>query len=424
MRKLVTIQKIDALKNINGADFIELALIKGWQAVVKKGDYKVGDFVLYYEIDSFLPVKPEYEFLLKGSKVKKMLIDGEEKEGILLKTKKLRGQISQGLVMPLNTIDSYFMDGFISNESNVEVIINNKLKNNRITFAKNRITIKLMNESELSTLRKELIGMVLNNPYKEKTLRGIIIEKSLELNNSISLSTDNHSEYVNVSSNTDDLDISEIIGVIKYEMPILANLSGIVKGSFPSFIPKTDEERIQNMTEVLGLFYVTEKLDGTSTTYYKKDGEFGVCSRKLELKNSDSTQWKIAEELNIEELLPEGIAIQGELIGEGIQGNPLKVKGQKFYVYNIFNINTDKFLNFKEMCIFCISKDLKIVPVIESFYSIHNKLKDILEYAEGKSLLNENVEREGIVIRPKIEMKHNGSRFSFKVISNKYLLKK
>jgi len=339
-RKLVTIQKIDELKQIEGADFIELAIIKGWQAVVKKDDYKVGDNVLYYEIDSFLPVKPEYEFLLKGSKVKKMFIeDGEEQEGILLKTKKLRGQMSQGLVMPFQLL--------------IDLNIKKTLPNR-----------------------------------------------------------------INIGD-----DVSEILGVVKYEMPIPTDLKGQVKGSFPSFIPKTDEERIQNMTEVLGMFYVTEKLDGTSTSFYKKDGQFGVCSRNLELEDNGQTQWQVADKLNLRENLSDNMAIQGELVGEGIQNNPLKIKGKEFYVYNVYNINTGKYLNFREMCIFCFSKGLTTVPVIDTNYSIHNKLEDILEYAEGKSLLNKNIEREGIVIRPRIEMKYYGNRFSFKVISNKYLLK-
>ena len=337
MRKLVTIQRIDDLKQIEGADFIELALIKGWQAIVKKGEYKVGDTVLYFEIDSFLPIRPVFEFLLKGSKPKKMLVDGEERKGILLKTKKLRGVISQGLVMPFSLIQ--------------------------------------------------------NHPdYKKQPLI--------------------------VGS-----DVSEMLGIIKYELPIPANLQGKVKGLFPSFMPKTDEERIQNMQEVLGGFYVTEKLDGTSVTYYRKEGEFGVCSRNLELEDNGGTQWKIADKLELREKLPDNMAVQGELIGEGIQANPLKIKGQEFYVYNVYNISTGKYLNYKDFVVFCVKLGLKIVPIVSDCFTLPGSLEEILKYAEGKSLINDSVEREGVVVRPKVEMKYNGSRFSFKVISNKYLLK-
>lgn len=330
MRKLVTIEKINEVKPIDGADSIESVRVRDWWVVSKKGEFKVGDFCIYFEIDSFLPVLPEYDFLLRGSKPKKMLIDGVEREGIRLKTIKLRGQISQGLVLPLK---------------------------------------EDMKDLEVGT------------------------------------------------------DVSEMLNVIKYEIPIPVELSGKVKGCFPSFIPKTDEERIQNMADVLCGFYVTEKLDGTSTTFYKKDGVLGACSRNLELCESESTQWKIAKQLDLVNKLPEGFSIQGELIGEGIQKNPLKINGQKFCCFNVFSINTNQYLSFEDFKGFCDSKGIETVPILDENYALPKTVDDLLAYAEGKSVFNQNEEREGVVIRPKKEMQYNGSRLSFKVISNKYLLK-
>lgn len=107
MRKLATIQIIEELKPIEGADKIEAARVKGWWIVVKKDQFKVGDRVIYYEIDSLLPVKPEFEFLLKGSTLKKSVIDGKEYEGIRLKTIKLRGALSQGLILPVSILKNY-----------------------------------------------------------------------------------------------------------------------------------------------------------------------------------------------------------------------------------------------------------------------------------------------------------------------------
>lgn len=107
MRKLVTIEKINEVREIIGADAIEAVRVRDWWIVSKKGEFKVGDFCRYYEIDSFLPVLPEYEFLLRGSKPKKMLVDGKEIEGIRLKTIKLRNTISQGLVLPISTLNNY-----------------------------------------------------------------------------------------------------------------------------------------------------------------------------------------------------------------------------------------------------------------------------------------------------------------------------
>lgn len=96
-RKLASIRVIAEIKPIEGADNIELAIVDGWQCVVKKGEFKPGNVCIYFEIDSFLPIIPAFEFLRKSS-YKKM----GDKEGFRLKTIKLRGQISQGLVIPFN----------------------------------------------------------------------------------------------------------------------------------------------------------------------------------------------------------------------------------------------------------------------------------------------------------------------------------
>ncbi|OPZ94717.1 MAG: hypothetical protein BWY74_00328 [Firmicutes bacterium ADurb.Bin419] len=91
MRHLATINKIEEIKPIQSADKIEVARVKGWWVVIQKNQFKVGDEVIYLEIDSFLPVKPEYKFLLRGSSPKKMIVDGKEIKGIRLKTIKFKG---------------------------------------------------------------------------------------------------------------------------------------------------------------------------------------------------------------------------------------------------------------------------------------------------------------------------------------------
>ncbi len=327
-RHLVTIQKIEEKKAISNADRIEAVRIKGWWVVTQKDQFQVNDPVLYYEIDSFIPVRPEYEFLLRGSKPKKMLYEGKEIEGIRLKTIKLKGQISQGLIMPV-----------------------------------------------------------------PDNILPVLYE-----------------------------DVTEKLGVIKYELPIPPQLSGKIKGSFPSFIPKTDEERIQNIKEILDNYYVTEKIDGSSVTYYKKDGVFGVCSRNVELCEEETTQWKIAKELKLQEKLFDNFAIQGEVVGEGIQKNPYKIKGHKVFFFNAYNIKSGVYLNYEDLKGILKSLGLEIVPLISDSFVVL-PFDEILLYAEGKSLLNPNVEREGIVVRPKIEMQYCGQRLSFKVVSNNYLLK-
>jgi RNA ligase (TIGR02306 family) len=331
MRKLVTVQKVLEKKSIEGADRIEAVRINGWWVVTQKDQFKVGEYCIYFEVDSFLPIKPEFEFLLNGKSPKKMLYKGKEVEGIRLKTIKLKGQLSQGLVMPITE----------------------------------------------TMIIKEI-----------------------------------------------DEDLSDYFGVILYEQPVPPQLQGYAKGNFPGFIPKTDEERIQNMTEIFNNYVATEKIDGTSATYYKKDGVFGVCSRNLELVKGESIYWRIAEKYNLENIIPDGLCFQGEIIGEGIQGNPLKQTGQDIYFFNVYNIESNTYLDFDEFLNICEKLNLKTVPIINDNFSLPKNVDDMLwfaeGFAEGKSLLNPNVEREGVVVRSKNKI--NGERISFKAISNTYLL--
>ena len=347
MRHLATIEKIVDVQPIENADAIEKVKVREWWCVAKKGEFKVGDVCIYFEIDSLLPAEnPAFEFLAKGNSVKTMVVEGKEYKGYRLKTIKLRGQVSQGLALPMSS------------------------------FA-----------------------------------------KKIEL------------FYVNFPQGTD---VSDNLNVVKYEAPIPANLAGQVKGQFPGFLHKTDEERIQNCAGILTkypdeLFYVTEKIDGASCTYYKKDGEFGVCSRNLELKNTEgNTLWKLAHDLKLIENLPDGYSIQGEVAGPGIQGNPLKLATHTFFLFNVFSITNGWFLDYEQVIEFAAEYKLQMVPVIDEKFKLISSVEDMIKYADGKSKLNAEVDREGIVVRPLHEMKEEISgaisRFSFKVISNKYLL--
>jgi len=220
------------------------------------------------------------------------------------------------------------------------------------------------------------------------------------------------------------------LGIVKYEPPIPAELAGKVKGLFPSFIRKTDEERIQNLASEYELFktqnkegvkfYVTEKLDGSSATYYFKDGIFGVCSRNLELLETEgNTFWKVARELMLEEklgTLDNNICLQGELIGEGIQGNPYKIKGQTVRFFNAFNIDTQEYLGLGEFIALINGMNLETVPVLDTNFTLPETVEDMLKVADDKSVLNFSFDREGIVIRS------SDRTISFKAISNKFLL--
>jgi RNA ligase (TIGR02306 family) len=332
-RKLATIRVISDIRPIEGADMIELATVGGWNIVVAKNvGHKVGDHVVYCEIDSFLPIKEEFEFLRKSS-YKKM----GDQEGFRLKTIKLRGQVSQGLILPMSVFGDFSWTAY------------------------------------------------------------------------------------------EGLDVTNRLGIVKYEPPIPAELSGKIKGGFPSFLHKTDEERVQNLVKEYGeykftsthQFYMTEKLDGSSATFYMNEGEFGVCSRNLELLETEgNTFWKVARELDLENKLKDkgNICLQGELIGEGIQGNPYKIKGQNVHFFNAFDIDKQTRLGINEFLVLLDDMELVSVPILDVAMLLPDTVTGMLELAEGKSRLNDKTEREGVVVRSL------DNTISFKAISNKFLL--
>jgi RNA ligase (TIGR02306 family) len=222
--------------------------------------------------------------------------------------------------------------------------------------------------------------------------------------------------------------------VEKYDPPIPAQLAGVCKGNFPSFIRKTDQERVQNIWNKVKdskeSFEVTIKLDGTSCTYYLKDGVFGVCSRNLELIETEgNTLWKIARKIKVEETLSKygkNIALQGEMTGEGIQGNPNNIKGQMFSIFDVWDIDNQKYLKpgDRRICIYLLTEIYREwdnvewytnAPIIAYDLTLETckSLDDLLKFANGP----EGWPREGLVF------KSNDSDLTFKVISNEYLLR-
>lgn len=181
--------------------------------------------------------------------------------------------------------------------------------------------------------------------------------------------------------------------------------------------------------------YITEKLDGSSATFYVKDGEFGVCSRNLELiEDAENSFWKVARQMDIENKLRsvgKNLSIQGELIGEGIQGNKLKMKGQTVRFFNAFDIDKFEYLNFFDFNILLGELELPIVPIVALDYELENDIDAIIKMSIIRSSILKDVWAEGIVIRPyaeKIDLllsneNFNNGRVSFKAINPEFLLK-
>ena len=340
MRKLAVVKKIDAIEPIENADAIEVAVIGGWKVVVKKGEFSVDDLAIYVEIDSWVPhhIAP---FLSKGKEPREY----NSVKGERLRTVRLRGQISQGLLLPLSVLP--------------------------------------------------------------------------------------HSLGYQYSAPEGD-DVTEWLGIQKWEAPIPACLAGSVRGNFPSVIPKTDQERIQNLCTELAqwnseslTWEVTEKLDGSSMTVYclqQADAyDSGVCSRNLDLKRDENnTFWKVAiREQLIEKLQSTGknLAIQGELIGEGIQNNPYSIRGHEFFLFDVYDITEGRYFTPEQRRNLAKELDIKHVPVYLDRSSVNCSIQELLIEAESKSHFNIDTEQEGLVF------KCNEKEISFKVISNKFLLK-
>jgi RNA ligase (TIGR02306 family) len=230
---------------------------------------------------------------------------------------------------------------------------------------------------------------------------------------------------------TEGSDVTALLGVTKWEPVVPACLSGDAEGPFPTdLLPKTDEERIQSCPEILTrypgvTFVATEKIDGSSCTLIKHEGQFRICGRNWEFKDSNMNSFRqVAVRERIDKRLPEGYALQGELAGPGIQGNPLKLERQELFFFNVSNLKERRYLGHIEFVAFCSERGFKTVPTIFVWDDISKwSVDDMVVMATEKSFLNPNVWAEGMVIRPMNEMKDPDlGRLSYKVINPEYLL--
>lgn len=339
-RKLATIQTISSIESIPDADKIEVATILGWKIVIKKGEFNVGDKVVYFEVDSFLPCRDEFEFLRPHCYKKNELVG----EGFLIRTVKLRGQISQGLVLPL-------------------------------------------------ALFREL--------------------ESIDL--------------------VEGLDVTKLLGARVFEQPEGNSYLGTTIGNFHHTVSKTDETRIQSIPYVLDAlrgkpYYITEKIDGTSTTIVVQDGNIEIYSARNRIDTNGSMFVKYLQEHGIWEKLLHipSLAIQGEYYGEGIQKNKLGIRGKEFRFFNLVDPHTNTYYSYSSWA--QILEDtglqgvLKPVKVLEEGNSFDYSLPELLELAKG-TYETSGKQREGIVVRPQEEMTVSGHRLSFKVLNNDFLLK-
>lgn len=357
MRQLATIREISALRPIPGADKIEVAQVDGWECVVQKGEFSVGQPIVYVEVDSIMPERPEFEFL-RDRKFR-------------VRTIKLRGQVSQGLVLPLSVLPA---------GSTV-------CKGLDVT---------------------DVLGITKYDPQAQQEAQLLSKQPKMPTN-----------------------PIVKFLMRFKWFRKIF--LKPKRKGGFPDWIVKTDETRIQNLTTLFEIerdkgtpFSVTEKMDGQSVTYFlhrisKRKFEFGVCSRNIRLGTPDnSSYWTIANKYNMESVLKQligdhnTVVLQGEICGNGIQGNKYHISDYEFFAFNL--IYPDHKCSTAEIAELVAPLGLKTVPILEEGKTLPATIAELVEYAKGKSTVRKEQKREGVVMR------NMQSNISFKVINPDFLL--
>jgi RNA ligase (TIGR02306 family) len=347
MEKLAVIAKILELAPIEGADRIERATILGWHVVVKKEAYKVGDLVVMIFPDS----------CAYKSYVDATYIGSQEKTRI--KTVKLRGQYSAGLVLSISEVYA--------------------------AAERKGLPSKVWQEGE---------------------------------------------------------EVSVLLDIEKWVAPVGMSVGGKEIGDFPTrYINRTDELNFRSEPGALleartdprfknAEFVATLKCDGTSATYISVPGNFHVCGRNKEYADlAGSVHWEIAKKYKLEGNLSDNYAIQGEICGPGVQGNPMKLSERELFVFHVKNLATHEWLGWDELKTFCLQHGLTHVPEITRFTIRGNvpSVEDLQQLANDTKYDYGRTPAEGIVIKPVTpirSMSLQKSYWSLKVMNQPYDMKK
>lgn len=328
--KLASIEIVKSVKKHPNADSLDIATVLGWQTIVKRGEYKEGDRVVFIVIDTILPVRPWSEFLADKKNPEKP---------IRLKNAKIRGEYSQGLVLPISVLDGN-------------------------TFSAGTWQI--------------------------------------------------------------GADVGAELGIKKYEKEIPASLSGEIIGTFPTYLvaPTDEDNALSNLDLVEEVLKhpitVTWKLDGSSCTIIVQGGKIThVCSRRMQIKESDSNAfWIAANKLRPNIPLGWSGIIQGELCGPGIQGNQLKLLEPSLYIYQMRELH-GKWMSYAELISFG-KNVLKADVVARIEHGYISSLEGLQAIADNLKF-DKDIPAEGIVVRPfNYPSSGIGRPLGFKIINRNY----
>jgi len=396
-RKLVTIQVVEDVFPIPGADAIEAIRILGWYLVATKGEFRIGDLALFFEVDAVLPEAECFEFM-RSRKFR-------------VKTAKFRSQISQGLALRIDEVLPYF--------GKKATATHNRIMG--CDFYPNNKEVGHMS-LEVGTDLTAAIGVTKYDPEGESLVGGG--KKS-------TLPSFKHRFWI--VSRYREYRYKGMRWFYKTKVAAKLGLNDpLVATPFPSFVPKTDETRVQNLGRHLqihagDLCYTSEKCEGQSLTAFRKGTYVGKCSRNIDMSKEKTSNWvKMTEKYKLEEILrgyKQEYAIQAEIIGPGVQGNIYELKELEIRVFYVFDIGAKRKLNYTDLIYFCGLHDLPMVPILDHDFILPSEIDALVALADGKSLLNPKVMREGIVIVKKWD-DYEGTPYSFKAISPKYELDK
>ena len=400
-RELVYVVRIDEIKPIEGKDRVECAVVGGWTVMVRKGQFKPGDLGIYFEIDSKVPEKEPFMFLEgKHFKIKTQKYKTPSgyfwSQGLLMSAEDFGWKLHNDTIFMGDGLDDYVIEkDFLTEKLGVTYADadDNKRK------AKSADKYKLMAQRRPDIFKKKWAQWMMHRNWGKKVMFLFFGKKKDK------------------------------------------------KSQWPSWVKKTDEERVQNMPWILqdkSEWFATEKIDGTSTTFtmkgYGKKREFYTCSRNVVFDKPDKNCYyetnvytEMCEKYNMEHVLDclmtffenanhrnvEFVTIQGETYGEGIQKRDYGLKGHDFMAFNLivgFKDGEVKRFNPSVMTTILTNYGIPCVPIVNEYFILPDTVDELLAIATDKSAIDGGM-REGLVFRSS-----DGVR-SFKAVSNEFLMK-
>jgi len=401
-RELAYVVTIDDIKPIQGSDNCECAIVGGWQIMVHKGEFKIGDPAIYFEIDSYLDSSnPVFAFMEKKKykvKTQRYTFGGKGNfisQGLLMSAANFNGAIIDEKIIRIGTPHKDCSLHRVDDESRFltkQLGVTYYVAEDNIRKASSVDKYKKMAQRNSKLFAKQPFRWLMKRDWGKRFL------------------------FIFFGKKRD-------------------------KTGWPAWVKKTDEERVQNMPWILkdkSPWIATEKIDGSSTTFTIKRGkwphknEFYVCSRNVCFDKPDKACFydtniytEMAEKYHIEHVLTEmltlfpeteWITIQGETYGAGVQKRDYHLKGHDFMAFNLITSDKGRFNTLKMRELLEDYYHIPCVPIVDTKFILPDTVEELLEYATNKSQIDGDM-REGIVFRSE-----DGSK-SFKAVSNEFLIK-